>query len=89
MQRLMIAIVDTLAHDIVGPITLHKNAVTAMRMWDDVCRMERSAIAQHVADHELRCVGYLEDESKDWQVSPANDVLITGQQWLASQQEKN
>lgn len=85
MKRQLIIIIDTLAHDIVGPITVHKNNVTALRMWDDICRMEKSAIAAHIADHQLICVGTIDDETKDWTVTPDFQVLITGEQWLASQ----
>lgn len=88
MQRLLIIVEDKLGHDIVGPITLHKNSVTALRMWDDICRMEKSALSAHIADHQLVCVGYIDDESKDWKIVPDHQILITGEQWLASQQPR-
>lgn len=95
-MRLIIGIIDTLANDMDGPPMLHKNEVTALRVMDDLCRMEGSRIQQHLKDYEMRVLGYFDDDTLTVEGSssdaaaamglkPVPYTLITGLQWLASQ----
>lgn len=82
-MRLIIAIVDTLANDITGTLTIHRNEVTALRMWDDIMRMENSQVRMHANDYELQIIGQLDDETIE--IIPQKKTLMTGAQWLAAQ----
>lgn len=88
-MRLIVAITDTLAGDIVGPLMLHKVEATALRVFDDVIRMEGSQIGQHLNDHEMRVVGFFDEDTLTVHTEAENGqppyTLITGKQWLASQ----
>ena len=81
-MRELIAIVDRLAGDIVGPIQLFPHDAPAIRMFSDVCLDNRTAIAQHVEDHELVSLGQIDDSQI---VTPNRRVIITGAQWKAAQ----
>lgn len=80
MPRILIAIVDILANDILGPVQVFPHPAPAIRMFSDVCKDERTQIYQHIEDHHLVKLGTLED---DLTITPAREVLITGAQWKA------
>lgn len=97
-MRLIVAVIDTLANDMDGPPMMHKNEVTALRVWDDLMRMEGSRIRQHLNDYEMRVLAYFDEDTLTIQTSdlfsveaqglkPVPYTLITGKQWLASQPE--
>lgn len=86
MPRTIIAIIDTLANDILGPLQIFPHDAPAIRMFGDVALDNRTAVHAHVTDYELRAIGVLED---DLTVTPQHRVLITGQQWQAAQSNNN
>lgn len=85
MPRIIIAIIDTLAKDIIGPIQVFAHPAPAVRMFSDVANDNRTAIHNHVEDHELVMLGTL---NEDLTVTADYKVIITGAQWRAAQQEK-
>lgn len=95
-MRLLVAVIDTLANDIVGMPMMQKHEQTALRQWDDIVRMDGSRIAQQLNDHEMRVLAYFDDDSltiegadsekaKAKGLRPVPYTLITGKQWLAAQ----
>lgn len=86
MPRLLIAIVDTLANEIVGPIQLFPHQAPAIRMFGDVLADDRTAPAQHPDDHQLVMLGTV-DESMT--ILPQREVLLTGAQWRLMSQTRN
>lgn len=85
MPRIITAIVDTLAKDIIGPPQIFPHPAPAVRMFGDVAKDERTQIHQHVEDYELVMLGEL---NEDLTVTPNYTVIITGAQWLAATQQK-
>lgn len=83
MPRILIAIEDRVAHDIVGPIQIFPHAAPALRMFGDVAADNRTQIATHVEDHDLVQLGILND---DLTVTAQREILITGAQWKALNQ---
>lgn len=80
MPRILIAIVDTLANDIVGPIQIFAHPAPAIRMFGDVASDNRTTIHQHVEDHQLVQLAVLND---DLSITEQREVLMTGAQWRA------
>lgn len=85
MPRIIIAIVDIVTNDIVGPLQVFPHEAPAIRMFGDVAADERTQIHAHVVDHHLIRFGYLND---DLTIEPNRDILITGAQWLAVNSKK-
>lgn len=81
-MKLIIGIVDTLTNELVGPLSLFKHIAPAVRMWDDVCKMENSSIRMHINDHALVQFGILNDETLQIELAEKT-TIITGEQWLA------
>lgn len=86
MLKIITAIEDTVARDIVGPLMLHNHTTAAVRNWDDICRIENSKVMLHIRDHQLIQVGYFDTDSMT--ITPEHKVLITGETWLAAQEPK-
>lgn len=87
MQKLIIAIVDNKAKDFVGNgLVLHNNNVTAVRMFEDVIRMENSNIGRHIEDHDLVCLGILDTDTMT--IEPEPQTIMTGKLWLEYQNSK-
>lgn len=76
------AIYDKVADDL-GPLTTHRHVASAIRMFSDVATNQQTMVGQHPHDYELRCLGYI---NSDHQIEPANDVVLTGENWVAAQQ---
>lgn len=85
MPRILIAIIDTVTNDIVGPVQVYGHPAPAIRMFSDVALDERTSIHQHIKDHILVSLGTLTDELT---VEANRVTLITGEQWLAAQAPK-
>lgn len=81
-KRIVVALIDKVAADFLGPLHLFRHPAPAIRMFTDLCT-QQTAVAQHIADHELRIVGILDDATLE--IEPRNELLISGEQWLASQ----
>lgn len=86
MKKLIIAIIDTVANDIVGNPMLFSHPAPALRLFDDVARAGNNAVSQHVADHQLVKLGEIQiGPDTDWEMQPSLEILLTGSQWLAVQ----
>lgn len=83
MPRLIIAIIDMTAQDVVGPVQLIKHPAQGIRFFSDVATQPDTIVAKHVEEYHLLQLGILED---DLTIRPEHATLITGQQWLAAQQ---
>lgn len=97
-MRLLTAIVDTKANDLVSPMFLQRNENVAVRMFHDTLTMENSQLRRHAEDYDLVCFGYLDDDTlaitfEDENGQPAQRTILTGKQWLniqaANQQQEN
>jgi len=84
MPRIIAAIVDTLANDVVGPIQAFRHPAQAIRFFSDVAGDPQTMINKHVEDYQLIQFATLED---DLTFAVARDVIITGSQWKAAQQK--
>lgn len=87
MHQMLIAIIDTVANDIAGMVTLHKSDASAIRFFSDVAKHQDSQIGRHVEDYELVELAAI-DENMD--VQPARPdrkyrIILTGRQWAAAQ----
>lgn len=81
------AIYDTVANELVGTVKLHihKHPAAAVRFFSDVAADKNTSIGQHPQDYNLLCLGYLTLENNIEPVKPDDQVVITGQAWLAAQ----
>lgn len=83
------AIRDILAAAIVGPLQTFKHDAVAVRFFSDVASQPGTSINQHIEQHELLCVGHLDDESGELFPADAKQpgpvVIITGAAWKAAQ----
>lgn len=85
-MRKIIAIKDTLTNDIVGPLWLFRHDAPAIRQFGDIANTQGTAINLHIEDHELICLGTIDDDTLT--ITPDNTTIITGTQWRAAQQDK-
>ncbi|QCQ85142.1 nonstructural protein [Blackfly microvirus SF02] len=86
MPKMIIAIVDTLANEVTGPLWTWQNAAPAIRQFGDLVTDQKTQIAQHPEDYDLVQVGILED---DLTITPRKEVIITGRAIKAAQDEFN
>lgn len=82
-NRKIIAFVDNVTNDIVGPLQLHHHAAAAIRLFGEVARMENSQVGKHIQDHDVVLLGELDDA---WRITPAYEIILTGEQWAQAQQ---
>jgi hypothetical protein len=83
--KLIIAIVDNVAADLAGPLTLHGHDATAIRFFSDVATHPESQVGKHINDFDLVQLGFLTDELE---IVPDKRVILTGSQWAAAQQAR-
>lgn len=83
---MIVAIIDKVAGDIVGPLMMEKHPATALRLFDDLARDTRSTINMHLKDHEMWVIGTIDDGTLE--ITPRKDILMTGELWLAAQPAK-
>lgn len=84
-MRKLIAIVDTLANDILGPVQLHHRDETAIRTFSDIATMPNSQIGMHIKDYHLVCLGELNEELN---IIAEYRVIMTGEQLESALQPK-
>lgn len=82
MPRKIIAIIDNVANDVVGPIQLMYHDAVAIRFFGDVASHPESAIGRHIHDYTLVELGILDD---DLTIISARRTILTGSQWAAAQ----
>lgn len=82
-RRILVAILDIVAQEFVGIVTIHRHTAAAVRMFVDVASADpnQSAVARHPEDHDLIQLGYLDDDNK---LVPEHELLIAGKAWVAS-----
>lgn len=79
------AIRDNLAATIVGGLFLHAHHAPAVRFFSDVASDPNTNVARHIEDHDMVCLGTLDEETCEL-VSTPLAVVITGTAWKAAQQ---
>lgn len=87
MKRMIVAIWDHKAQDIVGnSLTIHRHGATAVRMFTDIANTDRQGnmLQQHTEDFDLIQVGYLND---DGTIEPAKEILLAGKIMKAAKAE--
>lgn len=77
------AVLDTVADLIIGGIQIHRHEASAIRTFGDVATMPNSVVAAHPGDFILVRLGHLDDSNM---LVPDHSVVMTGAQWLATQQ---
>jgi len=82
-MRKIIAIIDTVALDIAGPLQLHQHEATAIRMFGDVAAdpHPNNNIRNHIEDFQLVELGILDD---DLTIIAGRRVIMTGSQYAAA-----
>lgn len=83
MQRILVAIVDTMANDYAGSVMVVPHPNVGVRLFGDVCKDPQTQISKHVEDYQLVQLGIVQS---DLHITDAYEVIITGKQWLAAQQ---
>lgn len=82
IKKGLYAIIDSLANDTVGGVHIHQHEATAVRFFSDVAGLQGSQIALHPTDYNLVRLGYI---NHDFALTAEYVVVMTGEQWLASQ----
>lgn len=83
MKREIIAIIDTIAQDIAGPVVLFRHDAAAVRYFSDIATDPQTMIHRHVSDYDLVSLGQLDDQT--FTITPQLRVIITGYQWREAQ----
>lgn len=84
MSKKIIAIIDTLAGENIGPLLMFRADAPAIRFFSDAANDQQTPISKHVEDYELVELGVLNDKNE---IVPGKRVIITGAQWYAAQQK--
>lgn len=85
-NRLLIAIVDKATNDFVGQVTTFRNVAVATRHFDDVMRDQQpNAVNKFPKDHDLVLLGEI---TEDLTILPNKQIIITGEEWLATEQQR-
>lgn len=84
MPRIIAAIIDTVANDIVGPIQAFRHPAQAIRFFSDVASEPNTIVSKHIQDYVLTQFAHLED---DLTMTPHREVIITGDQWFNAQRK--
>lgn len=88
MKKRIYAVYDRITQDTVGPLWLHAHDAAAIRMFSDVAQLPNSQIAAHPADFVLVKLGEMEITETGYpSVNAQTETIITGSQWIASQQQ--
>lgn len=84
------AIVDTLAESIIGGLHMFKHDAAAVRFFSDVASQPDTIIAKHLNDHQLVCLGTLDESTCQLTVTDITHprVVLTGSAWFLSRAEE-
>lgn len=85
MQKGIYAILDKVAQDIIGVLITVRHEAVAIRTFSDAAHAQGSRIPIAPKEYELVRLGYLHDATME--LIPDYAVIITGEQWLAAQQQ--
>jgi len=80
------AIRDTMSGQLLGGVQVFKHDAPAVRFFGDICADQQTMIARHPNDHELICLGHLDDDTHQLTALTPPITIITGKAWLAAQQ---
>lgn len=88
MKRLIVAIIDNKSGDTVPQTMLwiHKHLATAVRMYGDVANDPKGQIHHHMEDYDLVQLGEINSQNE---ITPAYEILMTGQAFKASLQTRD
>lgn len=78
MTRGLYAIRDNVAAAIVGGVHVHANHAPAIRFFGDVAKAEGTQIQQHLDDHDLLCLGMMDDDSGKLDGFETPEVVLLG-----------
>ena len=82
VPKKIIAIIDNVAHDIAGQLTLHQHDTTAFRYFNDAMTHPDSYIGKHKEDFDLVQLGILDD---DLTIIAQKEIMLTGKHWAEMQ----
>lgn len=82
MPKKIIAIIDTVANDIAGPLHIMQHDAVAIRFFGDVASHPESQIGKHIDDYQLVQLGILDD---DMSIITDKRIILTGTTWAAAQ----
>lgn len=84
MKTQLFQIYDRTAEQVVGPIIAANRAAAATRNFQEVIKDERTELAKHPMDYELRHIG--EQNTDDGSITPVRVTTIyTGAEWIREQ----
>lgn len=85
-MKALYAIYDNKAEDLLGKFAhIMSHDAVAIRMFGDVCEDKNTEIARHIEDYDLVCLGEIQLAEDGPTTTPYFRVVITGEQWAASQ----
>lgn len=84
MPKKIIAIIDTVANDIAGPLHIMQHDAVAIRFFGDVASHPEGQIGKHIEDYQLVELGILDD---DLSIIADKKIILTGAQWAAAQMQ--
>jgi len=86
-MRILYAIKDTVANDLVGfthAIMSFPNDNAAIRAFGEIATNPNSLVAKNIRDYELIALGQC-DEDTAWELVPGQRTVLTGKTWLSAQ----
>lgn len=96
MKLAIYAIIDIVSDSIIGTILpMHKHPAAAVRQFIDLLKDPNTQVGQHPEDHQLVCLGYINDEhnvegdlelQKTGNQGIAHEIILTGKAWLSTVQ---
>lgn len=75
-MKKLYAIHDRVANCIIGGIVCERNDAVVTRMFSHLLRDTNSAVGAHPADHDLMCLGSMEDDGTITAIRP--EIVVTG-----------
>lgn len=85
-KRTLIAIYDTKALDVVGPISLMRHDAAAVRMFTDVMQYEQ--YKPHMADFNVVALGIFDDDTMQVEAHKPR-IILKGETLVATQTKEN
>lgn len=83
-QNAIYAVLDVIAHQLVGGLYLHKHEAAAVRFFADVATMPDSLVGKHPQDFDLVRLGYI---THDNVLEPEHTVILKGSIWAAARED--
>lgn len=83
------AIYDNKAETIIGPVISEKHDAAAIRTYTDLLREPKVSLSQHPADYDLIGLGSIHNIAGEIAINPQTRLILSGAQWLATQNRDN